>query len=232
MKNLHLDSAKENDKAKFLEHYLSITECFPLSPKHLHQLPPLAESPQDQSRKEDDVWMPSYITSPAVQGASSGIAEYSNVCKLQDKSSTWFADHRSYNDTHFPLIALLYRIWTLSRLNEDSMEPMFSSNKCQFEICVDDVANAIYPDERTRRDEALNCLIAPATGMLTVQKDLRSCSGDREGLGATNSDPMIESSAYYGQWLAKVFDKSWKECFLFPALGIAIVSEHRSLHDH
>ena len=54
----------------------------------------------------------------------------------------------------------------------------------------------------------------------------------RNELGATDSDPMIEFSAYYVQSLAKVFDKSWKRRFLLPALGIAVVGEHRNLHDH
>ncbi|KAI0246413.1 hypothetical protein BJV78DRAFT_151983 [Lactifluus subvellereus] len=114
VKALHLDPTKENDKAKFLEHYLSITECFgvtPLPPKHLHliiQLPPLTESPRKRSRKEDDDQTPSYFTSPAVQGAPSSIAECSNVRKLQENPVTRFANDRSYNDTQFPPVALLY----------------------------------------------------------------------------------------------------------------------------
>ena len=53
----------------------------------------------------------------------------------------------------------------------------------------------------------------------------------RNELGATNSDPMIELSAHYMQALAKVFEKSWKGHFLFPALGIVVAGEYRNLAD-
>ncbi|KAI0253311.1 hypothetical protein BJV78DRAFT_227794 [Lactifluus subvellereus] len=103
--------------------------------------------------------MLSYFTSLAIRGVLSSIAEYRNVRKLQDKSSTRFANDRSYN-VHQLLFYTMDSdaFWTV---NEDSVDPMFSSNKRQFETCVDDFANAMSrycPDERTRKDEALSRL--------------------------------------------------------------------------
>ena len=112
-----------------------------------------------------------------------------------------------------------------------------------------------YPDERTRREEALSrlndifeCYLESRIHLLMavyVYKDLFSHGHAlgpmktietvmeiRNELGATDSDPMIELSAYYVQAIAKAFDDSWKGRFLFPALGIVVVGECRSLHNH
>jgi hypothetical protein len=94
--------------------------------------------------KEDGDARPSYFSTPS----SFTVADHSKV----RNTSTRITNDHSRKDTP---IALLYHRFGcfLNCANEDSMDPLFSPDKRQFEIGIDDFANKMskyYPDETAR----------------------------------------------------------------------------------